>query len=70
VVESSASHLLGRCSTTWATPPALFALVIFLIGFHSMPQPAWTMIFLSMLPHSWNDRHVSPCPSISWDWVS
>jgi hypothetical protein len=25
-------HWLGRCSTTWAMPPAIFALVIFKIG--------------------------------------
>jgi hypothetical protein len=30
--ELRGSHLLGRCSTTWATPPALFLLGIFKIG--------------------------------------
>jgi hypothetical protein len=30
--QPRALHLLGRCSTTWATYPALFVLDIFLIG--------------------------------------
>jgi hypothetical protein len=25
-------HLLGKCSTTWATLPALFTLVLFQVG--------------------------------------
>jgi hypothetical protein len=33
--ELRALHLLGRYSTTGATLPALFALVIFQIGFHA-----------------------------------
>jgi uncharacterized membrane protein (DUF485 family) len=33
-IELWASHLLGRYSTTWAIPLALFALVIFEIGCH------------------------------------
>jgi hypothetical protein len=32
VFELRAIHLLGRLSTIWAMPPALFTLVIFEIG--------------------------------------
>jgi hypothetical protein len=33
-----ASHLLGKCTTTWAILLVLFALVIFEIESHFMPQ--------------------------------
>jgi hypothetical protein len=39
--ELRASCLLGRCSCTWAVPPARFSLEIFWIGSH---------VFLSQLP--------------------
>jgi hypothetical protein len=38
--ELRASGLLGRYSTTWATPSAFFALVIFETGSHFMPKIA------------------------------
>jgi hypothetical protein len=38
--------LLGRCSTTQATPPALFALVIFEMGSYFIPGPDWTTVLL------------------------
>jgi hypothetical protein len=43
--------LLGRRSTTWASLPALFVLVIFEIGSHFIPRLAWTVILLFVLPH-------------------
>jgi hypothetical protein len=39
-VVLTASHLLGRCSTTLAIFSALFALVIFQIGSQLMPRLA------------------------------
>jgi hypothetical protein len=38
--------LLGRCSTTWATSPALFPLVIFEIGSYFFAQ-GWVHLDLS-----------------------
>jgi hypothetical protein len=38
--------LLGRHSTAWATPLALFALIILEIGSCFLPRAAWTMILL------------------------
>jgi hypothetical protein len=49
--ELRASWLLGRCSTTWATPPAVFMLITFEMWSHFIPGPAWTAIFLFMLPY-------------------
>jgi hypothetical protein len=43
-MELRASHLLGRHSTTLKCTLARFALVIFGIGAHCMPGPAWTAI--------------------------
>jgi hypothetical protein len=44
------SHLLSRCSTTWATPPALFVLSIFKINSHELfawavfkPWSSWSL---------------------------
>jgi hypothetical protein len=47
-------------------PPGLFAFVIFEIGSHFMPWPAWTSVFLFVLPSSLNDRHVPPSPDFYW----
>jgi hypothetical protein len=44
--ELRASHLLGRRCTAWATPPALFGLIILKIGSHFLSRPAWIMILL------------------------
>jgi hypothetical protein len=44
------SLLLGRHFTAWATPPPLFALVIFETGSHFLPRLAWTTSLLFMLP--------------------
>jgi hypothetical protein len=49
-VELSASHLLGRCSTTWVMPPALFVLVVSEIGSQFMSGLPYTMILLFVLP--------------------
>jgi hypothetical protein len=48
--ELRASHLLGGCSTTCATLPALLALAFFEIGSFFKPELAWTSILLFMLP--------------------
>jgi hypothetical protein len=48
--ELRAQHLLGRHSTTWSTPPALFAPFMSEIGSHFMPGLAWTTVLLFMLP--------------------
>jgi hypothetical protein len=50
VIQHRALCLLGRCSTTWATPPALSALIVFEIGSCFMPESGWTVIFLFVLP--------------------
>jgi hypothetical protein len=42
-------QLLGRHSTASATPPALFALVIFWIGSHSHLCPSWPGLWSSYL---------------------
>jgi hypothetical protein len=42
--------LLGRFSTTWATPPVHYAFVILGIGSHVLARPAWNVILLFMLP--------------------
>jgi hypothetical protein len=47
--ELSVLHLLGWCSISWATLPALFALLIFGMGSHFMPRPACTSILLFTL---------------------
>jgi hypothetical protein len=43
--------LLGSYSTIWATPTALFMLVIFELGSHFTSRPAWTAVLLLVLPH-------------------
>jgi hypothetical protein len=39
-------HLLGRHSLVWATPPALFTLIILEIGSCFLLRQAWTVILL------------------------
>jgi hypothetical protein len=66
--ELWASHLLGRCSTTWATL-ALLALVILEIGSPFLPRPAWSAFLLFYAScHSWGGRQVPVCPAFfCWD---
>jgi hypothetical protein len=42
-------HLLGRCYATWATPPALFSLVIFEIESHFLSTLAILLISASWI---------------------
>jgi hypothetical protein len=67
--ELSASCLLGRCSTAWAIPSALFALVCLETGSYFLPRQAWTLILLFYTSHcSWDDRHTPPsCYWLRWD---
>jgi hypothetical protein len=59
-----------RC-TTWTTPPAFFALVIFELGCNLLSKTTWTEILLFYSSCcSWNDRHTPPHPTFShWDGV-
>jgi hypothetical protein len=59
--ELRASRLLGRCSTTWATPPALFALAVFHVQSHGFcpGQPGLQSSYLCLL-HSWYSRQTPP----------
>jgi hypothetical protein len=71
------SGLLGRCSTTWATPPALFALILE-IGPHFMPRPGSSQSSYLCFPAiggmtgecqaGMTDMHHLR-PAISWDGV-
>jgi hypothetical protein len=45
------SFVQGRCSTTLAMPPVLFALVILEIGSHFLHKPTWTSIFPFDISH-------------------
>jgi hypothetical protein len=56
--ELKALHLLGRHYTFWAMPPALFALVIFLI---ERPRSSYLHF-----PCSWDDRYTPPHPAFHW----
>jgi hypothetical protein len=58
-VELMALHLPGRCSTTWAMPPALFAFSYF----GDRVWSVWTMILL----FCWGDRCMPPHLIIGWD---
>jgi hypothetical protein len=63
-VWTQGSHLLDRNSTTWATPPALSALVILEIGSHFLTRTSWTSILLFYTFHSsWDDRCTPICPA-------
>jgi hypothetical protein len=44
--ELRAVSLVGRCSISWATPLALFALAILEIRSYFLPRLCWAMIFL------------------------
>jgi hypothetical protein len=48
--KDSASSLLNRHSTPWATPSTHFVPVILEIGSHTMPGLTWTAILLFVLP--------------------
>jgi hypothetical protein len=62
--ELKASPLLGRRSTTWATPTALFALIILETGSHLFPEWAWTTILL--FPLRWG--LLTFLPRLVWNW--
>jgi hypothetical protein len=70
-VWTRARHLLGNHYTSWASPPALFVVVILEIGSHFMSRPTWTMIPLFYASCcSQDDRYMPPCPTIGWDGIS
>jgi hypothetical protein len=56
-------HLLGKCSTTWATPPALFALVIFQVKSCDSPLPFMALDHdpPTYASHCWDYRGTLPC---------
>jgi hypothetical protein len=60
-----ASHLLGKHSTTSATPLAFFVLVTLERGSHFMPRSACTVILFYASNCSWDDRHLPPHPPFS-----
>jgi hypothetical protein len=60
-VELGASHMPGSHSTTWTTPPALFALVIFEIELAlclGLPGPHPP---ICASPCIWDDRPIPTC---------
>jgi hypothetical protein len=67
--ELRTSHLLGRCSTTWASPPALLVLFIFEIG-----ACIYTHAGLDHPPPicapNVDGRCTPLCPATDWDGVS
>jgi hypothetical protein len=67
-IELMALCLGGRCCTTGAILPVLFALVIFKIGFHFFPRSAWTVILQCYAScHSWDDGGTPPYPAFSFE---
>jgi hypothetical protein len=59
-----------RDSTTWATPPSLFALVIFVIESHVYVQIEPGLWSSLRFPLSWDDRCALPCSAFYWlRWV-
>jgi hypothetical protein len=59
--EFKALHLQGRCSTTWAIPPDLFALDILEIGSCFLPRSARSVILLFYASLcSWDDSSMAP----------
>jgi hypothetical protein len=61
-VECRAPHLLGRCSTTWGTPPTLFLLICFWDRILPYAQAGLDQI-------AEDDRYVPWCPAVGWDEV-
>jgi hypothetical protein len=62
--------LTGTCSTTWVIPPSLFALVIVQVGSHvfcpGLSSDSHPPIY--GLLHSWDERHMPPCPAYWLRW--
>jgi hypothetical protein len=69
--ELRALCLQSSCYTPWATPPALFALVILEIWSHFLPRLASGLILqFKLLQCHWNYRLALPCPVFShWNGV-
>jgi hypothetical protein len=63
-------HWLGKCSTTWAMPPVLFALVILEIGSWLLSRPAWTVhnppILCSLQLLGWQVHTTMPNYWLGW----
>jgi hypothetical protein len=59
--------LWDRCSTTWAMPPAIFALIILHIVSCFLSRPD-----VPLFPYfSWDDMHMPPCSAFfCWYGVS
>jgi hypothetical protein len=59
--------LLGRCSTTWVSPLALFCFSCFSDRVSHLFFLAWTDFWwwssYLCLPHSWNYWYARPCPA-------
>jgi hypothetical protein len=70
-VEPRVLHLLGSCSTTWATRPACFSLPFFGDRVLFYAQASWTTIPLFVPPKIARvaDRHMTICLAIGWDIV-
>jgi hypothetical protein len=64
-------HLLGKNSTTWATPVALFSLVYFSDRISRFVLRARFRLWSSHLHLLYNQdyRHVSQCPTVIFDKV-
>jgi hypothetical protein len=59
---NSGPYLVGRYSTTWTSPPILFALVIFEIRFNFLPRlTSYCCLTNYGLLYCCDDRHVSLC---------
>jgi hypothetical protein len=62
--------LLGRCSTTWATPPPWPFCFGYFWDWVSYLCLGWPGLWFSYLcfPHSWDDRDRPPYPAfVGWD---
>jgi hypothetical protein len=58
-LELRALYLLGllsRCSTSWATPPALFCIGVFEIGFCKLFASGWLRTAILLISASWVAR--------------
>jgi hypothetical protein len=70
VFELRTWYFLGKRSTTVATLPARSAPVIFDTGSCFMPRPAWTAVFLFVLPWVASDDRCTPLQTaFGWDGV-